>query len=104
MTTQRYKEVADLIEAALQSTRASALPTARLAAANAIATLALAAEVRTVGLLLASGAPIGPSLELARDAYTAAAIHLDLVDPDPADVMADLYADGQDPADKDVEL
>ena len=75
-------------------------------AAQAAATLALAQEVRTVALLLAGRGhdPLDPALP--NEAFTAAVIHLGLVDTEEPDADADnagLYPDGGDPADKDVE-
>lgn len=84
----------------------------QIGAAQAAATLALATEVRAVGLLLVASqhSAAAPSPDVAREAFTAAAIHLGLVEVEPdtssADALRDaaLYPDGGDPADKDVEL
>lgn len=86
--------------------------TLQVQTAQAAATLGLAMEVRAVGLLLASAnhAAAEPSPDMAREAYTAAVIHLGLVEAPPEPVDTDTLdalraaLAGKDPADRDVEL
>lgn len=111
-------QVADLIAGAFErfdaNTDALEVPDVERAvlqmqAAQAIATLALASETRIQSFITLAGLKAvggeAPNPEIARQAYTAAAIALGLVDgePDQADIddlMAALR--GDDPADKDL--
>jgi hypothetical protein len=116
-----FVDTADLIQDSFNTlAEAAGLPNGRAAqkleararlqmgAAQAIATLTLAQEVRSVALLLASrAAPLGHDAvnpELTGAAYTAAATHLGLVEPEPVDIEELRARLLNDPADADVEL
>lgn len=107
MSNDYGKQVADLTETAFQHAReASGVEYAglQLQAAQAIATLGLATEVRAVGLLLAAGRAVTPSAEVAGEAYMAAAIMLGLVAEDDVPAGGDPTPADNDPADAEVEL